>query len=744
MTLRKKSVLSVILCLVVALAALVVVSDRVVLGSFKRLEEKMAVESAARARAALDDEVEQLKVKITDWSSWDDMYRFALDRNEAFIKANMPVETFVRMNLAAIVVFGTDGNTVWEGLVNPAHDALETPPGELIAVLHRASQQHPTGSASGLLRLSDRAYLFSSEPILTSDGTGDPHGHLAFVREVNAGTMSRIGRLGAFKATAYRVGDPAMPDDMTTASAAILASGGTEVRALDDAQVSAFTVVNDAEGSPALVLRIDTPRSVYQHGVASVRVAAAVLAVLGTSFGTIVLVLIGKLVLHRILMLNREVKRIGDSRRFSDRVSDRGDDEISDLAHAINAMLTELEHARAQADAANHAKSRFLADMSHEIRTPMTAILGFADLLDDPALTEQTRAEHLRTIRASGLHLMSVINDVLDLSKIEAGKITVERLNFDPSRVLADVLRMMAPRAATKGVALEVVFDSPLPASVESDPTRLQQILVNVVGNAIKFCDRGSVRVRARHELRGDLPVLVFDVRDTGIGMDQAQLASLFKPFNQADASTTRRFGGTGLGLAISRQLATLLGGNISVQSTPGAGSTFTITIQSGAVQGAATVDRFDPAAAAPSAPAAEARLSGRILLAEDGPDNQRLVAFFLRKAGAHVEIVGDGRQAVDLALDAQSQGRAFDLVLMDVQMPVLDGHEATRQLRARGFTAPIIALTAHAMTEDRAKCLAAGCDDFASKPIDRISLIAACATWIERGRSQTGAAQAA
>jgi CheY-like chemotaxis protein len=369
----------------------------------------------------------------------------------------------------------------------------------------------------------------------------------------------------------------------------------------------------------------------------------------------------------------------------------------------------------------------------------MTAILGYTELLQTPTLSDTERAEQLRIIRRNGDHLLNIINDILDLSKIDAGKMTVELARFSVGQLVAEVAATMRIRAAGKGIALDVQHVYPLPETIQSDPLRLRQILVNLVGNALKFTESGTVHIRVRTETGlSEGPGIAIEVADSGIGMSPAQCRSLFQVFSQADGSTSRKYGGTGLGLAISRRLAQILGGDITVQSEVGKGSTFTVVLPTGPLDGVAILT--SPAQGSLSVPLPIARasavLSGRILLAEDGPDNQRLIAFVLRKAGAHVEIAADGHLAIEAANAARGAGRPFDLILMDMQMPELDGYEATRRLRAAGDTTPIIALTAHAMGGDRDKCVAAGCDDYATKPIDRARLLESCDKWLRQSPS--------
>ena len=388
---------------------------------------------------------------------------------------------------------------------------------------------------------------------------------------------------------------------------------------------------------------------------------------------------------------------------------------------------------------ASRVKSEFLANMSHEIRTPMTAVIGYADLLLDPSLGASERVNHLQTIRRNGEHLMTVINDILDVSKIEAGKMTVESIPISPSQVIVDVASLMRVRAVAKNLSFEIRYQGAIPETIVSDPTRLKQIVTNFVGNAIKFTESGTIRILVRcDEPESPAPMLVVDVTDTGIGMTDAQMQRLFQSFSQADASTTRKFGGSGLGLLISKRLAGLLGGDIAVESALGRGSVFRVTIPTGPLTGVQMVEGLAEAGIADT-PAQETRRvaslppSCRVLLAEDGYDNQVLVSTYLIKAGATVKVVADGLLAVEEATAALAAGKPYDLILMDMQMPKLDGYGATSKLRLMKYDRPIVALTAHAMAGDRERCEKAGCDDYLTKPVNRAQLVALVARFTAR-----------
>jgi signal transduction histidine kinase/FixJ family two-component response regulator len=471
-------------------------------------------------------------------------------------------------------------------------------------------------------------------------------------------------------------------------------------------------------------------------------VASAVLATISVWFF--------RRVLKRIRQLHQAVSHLS-SGDLDVRVNDPARDELGALAACFNQMadaiarsqgrlrreieqhgatILELVAAKEAAQVANRAKTQFLANMSHEIRTPMTSILGFADVLIAACDSPDSRHAAL-TIKRNGEYLLNVLNDVLDLSKIEAGRLQIERAPCSVCQIVGEVLSLARLAADAKGLPIHLEYRGPIPETIQSDPTRLRQILLNLVGNAIKFTESGFVRLVVSLERSPARPPTIrFEIADTGIGIAADQLARLFQPFSQADSSITRRFGGTGLGLAISKRLTEMLGGSLVVKSVPGRGSTFTLALGTGPLDGVRLLDsptevfldvKRDSAAEHPI------RLNCRVLLAEDGPDNQRLMEFILTRAGAEVTIAQNGQEAVaryTASLTGVGSERPYDVILMDIQMPEMDGYEATRRLRAAGHRVPIIALTAHAMIEDRHRCLAAGCTDYLSKPVNAHKLI--------------------
>jgi signal transduction histidine kinase/CheY-like chemotaxis protein len=385
-----------------------------------------------------------------------------------------------------------------------------------------------------------------------------------------------------------------------------------------------------------------------------------------------------------------------------------------------------------QAVQANKAKSEFLANMSHEIRTPMNAILGFGELLCEENMAPEQK-KYVDIILSSGKSLLQIINDILDFSKIEAGKLKTEIVDCALVQMLDEIESLFRPMCRQKNLDFDVLYCSEIPQMIRTDPVRLRQCLVNLLGNAIKFTEKGHVYLNVGLESIDKTPYIRFDVEDTGIGIPPDKQAMIFDPFTQADGSHTRKFGGTGLGLTITKQIVELLHGRLSVRSEVGRGSVFSVELPVGVdINQQSKVNRYEALeqlhkeSHVPSASA-----SGRILVAEDAKANQTLIQILLQKLGYQVTIVEDGQQAVD-----KIRSETFDLILMDMQMPVMNGYEATREIKTMGICTPVIAVTAHAMKGDEQKCFDAGCDGYLTKPIDKGKLAETLRKYIAQAAS--------
>ena len=390
---------------------------------------------------------------------------------------------------------------------------------------------------------------------------------------------------------------------------------------------------------------------------------------------------------------------------------------VDERTQELQKLNDELQVATEEADRANRAKTMFLSHMSHEIRTPLTGIFGSIELALDEVSTSEEVREYLLTVKSNGEHLLRVLNNILDISKIEASEVTIESVPTQLPRVIEEACSLLLPKATSKGLELRTELDKEFPAWIESDPTRLRQIVLNLTNNALKFTETGAIVLRGR--VLASAPMrLAIEVQDTGIGMTPAQQSRLFQPFHQADTSTTRVYGGTGLGLAISKQLANMLGGDVVAESELGTGSTFRLVLEDVRKIAAPVVETED------DRPASGAPTGGRLLVVDDNVVNQRVAERMLSRSGFDVDVASNGKIAVDMAMAQWQAHTPYSVILMDMNMPIMDGYEAVRQLRNEGYHHAVIALTAQSTETERMRCLESGCDDFATKPYQRQQLL--------------------
>lgn len=465
------------------------------------------------------------------------------------------------------------------------------------------------------------------------------------------------------------------------------------------------------------------------------------IALTGMILIAVIGVLIGHILTRRLEVL-KSVARNFSKGHLGTRTGFNGKDEVSIVGHTFDEMAgkvadhvnelykarelleqrvkertEELAMARDEAIQATRSKSAFLANMSHEIRTPLTAIIGFTESLHENKLSADERTEYLGIISRSSKHLLQIINDILDLSKIEADKLSVESLIINPAKLVTDVSALLGLLAEGKGLSFNVKYKTQIPELIVSDPVRLKQILINLCNNAVKFTQQGGVTISIICDIEKEL--ITYMIIDTGIGLTEEQVDNLFQAFSQADSSTSRKYGGTGLGLHLSKQLANRLGGDINVKSTYGIGSCFCLTIPTGPLEGVKLIDG-NAVANQPSKQnniiaSKKSYTNARVLLAEDNKDNQRYISTLLQSIGLQFSIAENGQEAVRMALEDN-----FDLILMDMQMPILNGLDATKELKAKNHNKPIIALTANYSSPDIETYIKAGCTEHLAKPIER------------------------
>lgn len=663
-------------------------------------EQDAAQRELARVEAAFLQTLTTLYARTRDWAERQPVE--ALVKGDAIAPPRVPGDVPDNLHLEVALTFAEDGTPqVWRG-ANLATAEIDA--------LYQTFHERACYPVWGATRFAGVPYLMAMHPV------GDCGAALfAVVLDTQlSGELSGITGL-----------------DVALVPAGDRSGRQIEIDPRNDGYLLASFPVVDYLQQPVLRAETRLPREIYQRGIPMIWSIG--LTVLGVALvvATLVYWFVQRRVFARLARLHQAVRRIAQGGDMRQRMRVQGNDELAEIATDFNAMVDHINDAQQslaqageRAEAANRAKSLFLANMSHEIRTPMTAILGYAELLENTELGEQDRRSYLAIIQQNGDALMALISDVLDLSRIEAGQVKVERQPCDIPALMKDIINSHMLRARHKRIELTLRYLDAVPREILTDAFRLRQILGNLVSNAIKFTEQGGVEVRVRWE-DGLQPCLHVDIADTGIGIPAAALPHVFEPFSQVDESHTRRFGGTGLGLAIARQLARSLGGDISVRSEPGVGSVFQIHIQTLAAEDSPRVQPADALAYEVQGHRVPAiRATGTVLVVDDNQVNRMLVTRVLGNAGFTVHEVENGQQALDAAAAADAH---YDLVVMDMQMPVMDGFAASSALRERGYRGAVLALTANVMADDRRRCLDAGCDEFLGKPVRAGQLLETC-----------------
>jgi len=763
-SIRAKTQVSIVIHFVGLVLIIYFVLNTVMLNSINILEERYVNEHIRRVESAIELKLTNLSQTASDWAAWTDSYEFMKNGNKKFIEDNITESALSNIKLNAMLFVNTKGENVFGCGMNLDKKEMVPVSQALIEYIKKspiANNTNPNYRIKGLVLLPKGPMLIATWPILPSSGVGPVRGNLVIGRYLDNSEVSLLSRSLDVELAVERL--DRLDPQRSKLYAAITKESPVLVRDLDNDKIEGYSILRDIEGQPVVGVSIKMDREITQIGRQGIKYVIYSLAIASFIFAAVMLLFLEKNILLRLLTLSREVRAIGNSSTFSMRLkSESKQDEIADVTEEINFMLDKLEESqikiiesealkksnvelekrvqertselsimneslqaeinerkrmeeeliksKEKAEAANRSKSEFLANMSHEIRTPINGINGMIELtlLNELPLEQK---DNLMIAQSCSQALLGIINDILDFSKMEAGKLAIDKLNFRCQDILDDVIKAHLQVALGKGLDLNYSLSASVPEMVAGDPNRLRQVLNNLLSNAIKFTDCGQVMLSVKSTgIAGDRPELTFSVTDTGIGISAEAMGKLFKPFSQLDGSNTRGYGGTGLGLAISKQLVEMMGGQIWVESEKGKGSTFAFTVSLAAATNA--LDISDAAALVKSYPAPK-MLS--VLLVEDDSVNRMVVQKYLHKLKHKVTCAADGQQAIELFTQQR-----YDVVLMDIQMPVMDGVEAMRRIREveTGRYTPVIALTAHALAGDRERYLAAGMDEYIAKPL--------------------------
>ena len=704
----------------------------VVYPTFESFERESAEQNLLRAQQALKAELGALDILGREYSEWDHSYNYVRGLRSEFADENLDSTYWKNIDINMMLFFDIDGQMLWGSMLDPSMDKEVSLDDEL---LQPFSNDHPLlnrpnelEGVVGLLQARSAPLLVSSTPILTSAAEGPAAGTLVIGKFLDADRVRVLGSRASVDLKVYDRNIPVDAETIADVKARLSDNDDAAIWTYDDEHVIGRELRNDAFGEPFFLLEVKTSKRITDIGWETIKTTSTFLLVISVFFLLVAWVLVRHLIVAPVSKLTQHMLLIRNTGNLDQPFGSDRRDEIGLLANEFDQLATELGKAQSELEikrddalAVSKAKGEFLARMSHEIRTPMNGVLGMIELLNNTPLAD-TQKRYAQTIHDSADSLLEIINDVLDFSKIESGKLQLETICFDLNSFLSDLLATLEGLAHQKGLTIELIVADGPTLAVYGDPFRLRQVLMNLIGNAIKFTDEGRVSVCVTVvDVDATHKDINFAVKDTGVGISGDKQKLIFESFAQEDGSTTRRFGGTGLGLAISKQLVEMMNGELQVESEAGAGSSFSFDLRMRASDGS---DFSESARSlqkglfeAKVKPAEIGLLSGRVLLAEDNAVNQEVALGMMAGMGVEAVVAKNGDEALN-----QFKSQQFDVVLMDCQMPVVDGLEATRAIRkleAETGQAPIwiIAVTAGALAGDRQACLSVGMNDYLSKP---------------------------